>query len=237
MMTLADLAMPTLRDSRLDGLPVAIIGAGPIGLAAAAHLHERGMNFNVYEAGDTVASSMASWGHIRLFSPWELLVDSSARRILEPTGWQSPEPSSLPTGAELIESYLVPLAATDAIAPHIVTGTTVEAVSRQGMDRTRSAGRASTPFVLRMLHSDGTRSEVLARAVIDASGTYATPNSLGSSGLDPLGLPEVADCVSHALPDVLGAERSRFAGKHATVVGAGHSAANTLLNLVELARQ
>jgi hypothetical protein len=73
--------------------------------------------------------------------------------------------------------------------------------------------------------------------VIDASGTYATPNSLGSSGLDPLGLPEVADRVSHALPDVLGTERTRFAGKHTTVVGAGHSAANTLLNLVALARQ
>ncbi|MHA6695448.1 FAD-dependent oxidoreductase [Homoserinimonas sp. A520] len=235
-MTLADLAMPTLRDSRLDGLPVAIIGAGPIGLAAAAQLHERGIDFVIYEAGG-VASSMASWGHIKLFSPWELLVDPAARRILAPTAWQEPDAARLPSGAELVEQYLLPLAASDAIAPHIVTGVTVEAVSRQGMDRTRSNGRESTPFVLRMLHSGGTRVEALARAVIDASGTYATPNSLGSSGLDPLGLPEVADRISHALPDVLGSERARFAGRHTTVVGAGHSAANTLLNLAELARQ
>ncbi|HEU4807765.1 MAG TPA: FAD-dependent oxidoreductase [Homoserinimonas sp.] len=236
-MTLADLAMPTLRDSRLDGLPVAIIGAGPIGLAAAAQLHERGIDFIVYEAGDTVASSMASWGHIKLFSPWALLVDPAARRILEATGWPEPDAARLPSGAELVERYLLPLAASDALAPHIVTGTAVEAVSRQGMDRTRSNGRESTPFVLRMLRADGSRDETLARAVIDASGTYATPNSLGSSGLDPLGLPQVADRISHALPDVLGSERARFAGRHTTVVGAGHSAANTLLNLAELARQ
>ncbi|WP_349236149.1 FAD-dependent oxidoreductase [Cryobacterium sp. BB307] len=236
-MTLADLAMPTLRDSRLDGLPVAIIGAGPIGLAAAAQLHERGIEFAVYEAGNTVASSMRSWGHISLFSPWEFLVDPAARRVLEPTGWGAPNASRLPSGSEVVERYLVPLAATDALAPHITTDATVEAVSRQGMDRTRSSGRDSTPFVLRILRSDGTRDEVLARAVIDASGTYATPNTLGSSGLDPLGLPGVADRVSLALPDVLGSERDRFAGKHVTVVGAGHSAANTLLNLVELARQ
>ncbi len=87
-MPLADLAMPTLRDSRLDPLPVAIIGAGPIGLAAAAQLHERGIEFAVYEAGNTVANSMRSWGHISLFSPWEFLVDPAARRLLEPTGWR-----------------------------------------------------------------------------------------------------------------------------------------------------
>ena len=236
-MTLADLAMPTLRSSRLDGLPVAIIGAGPIGLAAAAHLHERGIEFVVYEAGATVASSLASWGHIKLFSPWEFLIDPAAGRLLEAAGWKAPDARALPTGAELVENYLAPLAATDAITPHILTGTTVEAVTREGMDRTRSTGRKSAPFLLRVRTADGSRSEFLARAVIDASGTYRTPNSLGSSGLDPLGLPEVASHITHALPDVLGAERAQFAGKHTTVVGAGHSAANTLLNLVTLARR
>jgi len=38
------------------------------------------------------------------------------------------------------------------------------------------------------------------------------------------------------MPDVLGADRARFAGKHVTVVGAGHSAANTLINLARLIR-
>ena len=104
------------------------------------------------------------------------------------------------------------------------------------MDRTRTANRLTTPFLLRST-DDGEISETTARAVIDASGTYRSPNSLASSGLEPLGLPEVADLVSHALPDVLGRDRIRFAGRHTTVVGAGHSAANTLLNLAALAEQ
>jgi hypothetical protein len=102
------------------------------------------------------------------------------------------------------------------------------------MDRTRTANRTTTPFLLR-LDDHGELAEVTARAVIDASGTYRTPNSLGSSGLEPLGLPDVADRVSHALPDVLGRDRIRFAGRHTTVVGAGHSAANTVLGLATLA--
>ena len=105
------------------------------------------------------------------------------------------------------------------------------------MDRTRTANRADTPFLLRLRDASGAIEEVTARAVIDASGTYLSPNSLASTGLEPLGLPEVADHVTHALPDVLGRERARFAGKHTTVVGAGHSAANTLLNLAALARE
>jgi hypothetical protein len=72
--------------------------------------------------------------------------------------------------------------------------------------------------------------------VIDASGTYRSPNPLSSGGLDLLGMPEIADRVTTALPDVLGRDRALFAGRHTTVVGAGHSAANTLLALVSLAR-
>jgi len=234
-MTLIDLTAPTLRDSRLDGLPVAIIGAGPIGLAAAANLVERGVDFVVYEAGHMVASSMSSWGHIRLFSPWKHLVDPAARRLLEADGWTAPRyEDKAPTGAELVEHYLVPLAALDSIASRIITGTRVAAVTRQGMDRTRSTARAETPFALRVTAADGATSEVTARAVIDASGTYLNTNSLGSNGLDPLGLAAVAERVTHALPDVLGVDRVRFAGKHITVVGAGHSAANTLINLATL---
>ena len=234
-MTLIDLTAPTVRDSRLDGLPVAIIGAGPIGLAAAANLVERGIDFVIYEAGDTVASSMSSWGHIRLFSPWKHLIDPAARRLLEADGWTAPRyADKAPTGAELVAQYLVPLAALDSVASRVVTGTRVAAVTRQGMDRTRSTGRADTPFALRITAADGSNSEVTARAVIDASGTYVNTNSLGSNGLDPIGLTAVADHVTHALPDVLGVDRARFAGKHITVVGAGHSAANTLINLSTL---
>jgi thioredoxin reductase len=233
-MTLIDLQLPVRKSARLDGLPVAIIGAGPIGLAAAAHLVERGMEFVIYEKGETAASSIASWGHTRLFSPWSLLVDPAAERLLAPIGWQAPPSDKLPTGAELIASYIAPLAALDDIAPHIRYGVEVASVSREGMDRTRSTDRADIPFLLRIRTADGVE-DVTARAVIDASGTYETPNRLASSGLDPLGAELVRDRISHALPDVLGRDRARFAGRHTLVVGAGHSAANTLIALARLA--
>ena len=235
-MTLVELTAPAVRHARLDSLPVAIIGAGPIGLAAAAHLLERGIHFVIFEAGPDIASSMAAWGHIRLFSAWRELIDPAARRLLLDAGWTEPPANSAPTGAELISAYLRPLAQLDAIASQIRTDVTVASVSREGMDRTRSAGRASTPFLLRIRDTSGDVSEATARAVIDASGTYRSPNSLASSGLDPIGLDEVADRVSHALPDVLGTDRGRFAGRHTVVVGAGHSAANTLLSLAALTR-
>ena len=234
-MTLIDLASPVMRDKRLDGLPVAIIGAGPIGLAAAAHLTDRGQDFVIYETGEQIAQSMRSWGHIRLFSPWKHLIDPVAEKLLVASGWTRPRnEGAAPNGAELVDNYLAPLAALPSIASHLFTGITVQAVTRQGMDRTRSTERAATPFVLRILDRDGAVSEVTARAVIDASGTFTTSNSLGSNGLDPLGYGDVADRVTGALPDVLGAQRTRFAGKHITVVGAGHSAANTLINLATL---
>ena len=190
----------------------------------------------IYESGDVVASSMRQWGHTRLFSPWKHVVDPASQRLLEATGWQLPSPDRLPTGTELVEQYLEPLAQLEPIASRIRTGVAIEAVTRQGMDRTRTARRAQTPFLLRAHTVDGVE-EFTARAVIDASGTYDRPNSLASSGLEPLGLADVADRVSHALPDVLGRDRAAFAGRHTTVVGAGHSAANTLLALADLAEQ
>lgn len=233
-MTFVELTSAPVQSDRPPSLPVAIIGAGPIGLAAAANLVERGIDFVVYEVGETVADSIRQWGHIRLFSPWKHLVDPASRRLLEASGWKHPVPDVLPTGTELVEEYLLPLSRLDAIAAGIRTGAEAVAVSREGMDRTRTEGRAAAPFLLRVRTAQGVE-DVRAQAVIDASGTYRNPNSLASSGLDPLGLPEVAHRVTHALPDVLGRDRIQFAGRHTTVIGAGHSAANVLLNLAELA--
>lgn len=236
-MTLLDLTPRTVRNDRLATLPVVIIGAGPIGLAAAANLVERGIDFTVLEAGDRAGAAIQLWGHTRLFSPWRHLIDPASRRLLESAEWTAPEDEDrAPTGRQLVADYLMPLADLTQIGNRIRYGTRVIAVSREGMDRTRTAGRETTPFVVRVETADGQMEEFTARAVIDASGTYTTPNPLNSSGLDPIGASEVADLVVHALPDVLGAERERFAGRHTTVVGAGHSAANTLIALAELAR-
>ena len=235
-MTLLDLTPRVSEASRLSTLPVVIIGAGPMGLAAAAHMVERGIDFVVFEAGDEVAASVRSWGHTRLFSPWKHLVDPASRRLLEERGWELPDPDRAPTGTELVEKYVAPLAALDEIAPQIRTGVQVIGVTREGMDRTRTAGRAATPFAVRIRTANGDVEDVAARAVIDASGTYLSPNSLSSSGLELLGMSDIAAHVAPALPDVLGRDRARFAGRRVTVVGAGHSAANTLLALVQLAR-
>jgi thioredoxin reductase len=237
IVTLLDLTPRTVVADRLATLPVVIIGAGPIGLAAAANLVERGIDFTILEAGEQAASSIRLWGHTRLFSPWRHLIDPASRRLLEAAGWTAPvDEGRAPTGRELVDDYLAPLAELDAIRSRIRFGTRVLAVSREGMDRTRTAGRAQTPFLLRVQTPDGTIEELTGRAVIDASGTYTSPNPLSSSGLDPLGDADVDGRVVHALPDVLGTERERFAGRHTTVVGAGHSAANTLIGLAELAK-
>ncbi|GIG39270.1 flavoprotein [Cellulomonas phragmiteti] len=212
-----------------------VIGAGPVGLAAAAHLLERGLEPLVLEAGDAPGAAVSSWGHVRLFSPWRHDVDAAARRLLEPTGWAEPDGDALPTGAELVRDYLAPLASIPAIATRLRTRTRVLAVARDGADRTRSLGRERRAYRVRTLTADGRVEDVLARAVVDASGTYGTPNPLGSSGWPAVGEREAASYVTGPLPDVLGAERARFAGRHTLVVGMGHSAANTLLSLVELA--
>ncbi|GAA2625243.1 FAD-dependent oxidoreductase [Actinomadura fulvescens] len=218
-------------------LPVVVIGAGPIGLAAASHLAERGLPFTVLEAGDTVGASISEWGHVRLFSPWRYDTDAAARRLLAPTGWTAPDPGHLPTGAELVTDYLLPLAKTPELADHIHTGTRVIAVSRQGVDATRTVGREERPLLVRTLDTGGTVRDITARAVIDASGTWGNANPLGHSGLPAIGEDTAAPYLTGPLPDVLGRDRERFAGKHTLVVGMGHSAANTLLSLAELAQQ
>src|SRR6266571_2942773 len=214
-------------------LPVVVIGAGPVGLAAAAHLHERGLLFLILQAGDSVAASVRQWGHVRLFSPWRYDVDPAARRLLEAAGWSTPDPDTLPTGADLAEEYLQPLAKLPAIAPRLRLGARVTAIGRVGVDRVRTAGRDQTPFVVRL--DDG--EEILARAVIDASGTWTTPNVLGGNGLPAHGEADGDAWIDHALPDVLGVDRDRYAGRHTVVVGSGHSAATTLLGLGQLAEQ
>jgi hypothetical protein len=213
--------------------PVAVIGAGPVGLAAAAHLATRGLSFVVLEAGDRVAASVDDWAHVRLFSPWRFNTDPTARALLEAEGWTAPDPDVLPTGGDLIAGYLAPLAAHPAIAPHLRLGVAVTAITRQGFDRVRTAGRDRAPFVLRL--SDGT--ELLASAVIDASGTWRCPNPLGGNGIAAHGELEAraAGRVFDGMPDATGTLRARFAGKSVAVVGAGHSATGTLLALAELA--
>lgn len=222
--------------SEAGRLPVAIIGAGPIGLAAAAHLVARGETPLLLEAGDVVGASVRTWAHVRLFSPWKYLVDPAARALLEGAGWTAPDGDDLPTGGELVARYLAPLAALPSLAQFILPGRRVVAVSRRGFDKVKTAGRSAAPFELVVRTSAVATERHLARAVIDASGTYGTPNPAGANGLPLDGESAARDRLYHGIPDVLSRDRARYAGRRTLVTGSGHSAFNAVLDLATLAQ-
>jgi thioredoxin reductase len=215
---------------------VAIIGAGPVGLAAAAHVLERGLRPIVLEAGADIGHSVRQWGHVQLFSPWEYNIDRAAERLLAPTGWNSPEPQHYPTGAELLERYLEPLATRTALADHIHTTSRVTDISRAGFDKLKTKGRESAPFEIRYQNGQGPK-VVKADAVVDASGTWHSPNPAGANGLPAIGETQAAGKIAYGMPDVLGQDRARYAGKTVAVLGAGHSAIGTLTDLARLASE
>jgi hypothetical protein len=218
-------------------LPVAIIGAGPIGLAAAAHLLRKGETPLIFEAGPSAGAAVLQWGHVHLFSPWRELLDREATALLTAEGWLAPDPEAYPTGRELVEDYLAPLANTPQIKPHLRPSTRVVGVSRQGVDKMKTPGREEAPFALRHETADGEEQDVLARAVIDASGTYETPNPLGASGIPAIGEQALREYIFYGIPDILGTLSERYEGRRVLVVGSGHSAFNALLELAELARE
>lgn len=215
-------------------LPVAVIGGGPVGLAAAAHLMERGLRPVVFEAGPRVGHAMRDWGHVRMFSPWRYVVDHASKRALAGSGWVMPDEEALPTGLDLVEQYLEPLAALPSIRSAVRVGTRVTAVSRQFVDKVKTSQRDAMPFVVRTIDADGAEHDVLASAVIDASGTWFKANPMGANGLPARGEAAHAARIRHGIPDIAGRERARYAGKRTLVVGTGHSAINSLLALVEL---
>lgn len=223
---------------------VAIIGAGPVGLAAAAHVLERGMKPVVLEAGPEAGHSVRQWQHVQLFSPWAFNIDKAAARLLTATGWNSPEPQLYPTGAELLDRYIEPLATRTPLRDVLRTHSRVTAIGRAGFDKAKTRGREAAPFEIRFQNGKGSETgsetgpETLrADAVIDASGTWASPNPAGAGGLPAIGEAEARASIAYGMPDVLGQDRARYAGKLVAVLGAGHSAIGTLTDLAILAQQ
>jgi thioredoxin reductase len=218
-------------------LPIAIIGAGPIGLAAAAHLVLRGVPVRLFEKAPVVAANLRDWGHVRLFSIWEQCIDEAAVALLDRRGWVSPATSRLPLGRDIVEDYLEPLAATPELASIIETSTSVIRISRQGLDRMTSRERVTRPFAVTLRDAAGNISEVLARAVIDTSGTWQNPNPIGANGWSIEGEEAFAERIFYGIPDISGAARENYAGLRTLVIGSGHSAANALLDLAHVAEQ
>lgn len=220
-----------------NNLPIAIIGAGPVGLAAAAHLTVRNLPFILFESGNTVGSNILDWQHVKVFSPWRYNIDKAARKLLEINGWISPDDEGLPTGLELYESYFKPLADLREIAPHIHTSSKVMAIGKKNMDKMKSWGREDWPFVLQVRHKLKGVRFYEARAVIDASGTWNSPNPVGSGGIFAAGELENSDHIHYGIPDVLHTYKSRYKNKSIAVVGGGHSAINTIIELDKLKNQ
>jgi thioredoxin reductase len=216
-------------------LPVAVIGSGPVGLAAAAHLVTRGLPVRLYEAGNTIAAHVRAWGHVRLFSPWRFNTDAASTAILQRQGWQAPPDDALPTGNDLVSAYLDPLAHAPEFEGMIELGARVRSVSRHGIDKVVSRDRAAHPFALAVEEANGRSRIDLARAVIDASGTWSNANPLAASGMRAVGEDAFADRITYGIPAVLGADRLAYAHRRVLVVGGGHSAANVLLDLARLA--
>lgn len=219
-----------------NALPVVILGAGPVGLAAAVHVHARGLTPLVLEAGDRVGAGIRRWSHVRMFSPWEFNVDKASAALLADHGWSAPDPAHFPTGAEVVERYLEPLAALPELQPHVRLGARVVAITKQRRDRMKNAQRDTTSFLVRYLEG-GHAHDVLAQAVIDASGTIDSPNPIGAAGIPAIGETDAAARIAYGMPDVLGAQRARYAGRRVLVVGSGHSAFNVLVDLARLRRE
>ena len=215
--------------------PVAVIGAGPVGLAAAAHLHERGLEFVLLESGSTVGAAVREWAHVQLFSPWKYNIDTAAERLLRAAGWDSPDSAAYPTGGEIVSRYLEPLSRLPALSARTRLNARVVGVSRQGRDKMKSdAARSTAPFRIRFETSEG-EDEILARAVIDTAGTWRMPNPLGAEGMPARGERSLQSVIRYGIPDVLNNERTHYAGRRTLVAGSGHSAFNALVDLIKLA--
>lgn len=224
-----------MSDPQNTELPVVVIGAGPAGLAAAAHLRSRDVEVIVLEAGQSAGAAVSEWGHVRLFSPWSELIDPAAEKLLADAGWSAPNLKRFPTGADWVGSYLQPLA--DALGESVRYGTTVTGVAKQGRDRLVSSGRDNAAFTVHVRTADGA-GHVVARAVVDASGTWTGPSPLGGDGVPALGEIDAADNISYRIPDFTDpAVRSRYAGKHVVVAGTGASAKGALIGLTALAKE
>jgi hypothetical protein len=220
---------------------IAIIGAGPIGIEAAVYARALGHDVAVYERGD-VAGNVAAWGFVGLFSPWAMDATPLGWQVLSESGHvDRPHPQVCPTGAELRDRYLLPLARSPLLHGVIHPHTAVVAVGREDMHKADAIGqpdRARSPF--RLLVRDGAGRERIEAAdvVLDCSGTYGNHRWAGRGGIPAPGERALAAAgrIRYTIPDVLGRDRDRFTDRHTLVLGCGYSATTVLHGLERLAR-
>jgi hypothetical protein len=218
---------------------VAILGTGPTGLEAALAAVESGRPFTLYEAAPTVAGNVRAWGHVRLFTPWEMNVSPRMRRHLEAAGRKVPDGPECPTGQDLAERLFEPLAALPEIEPGLRLGTRVLGIGREGLlkhEEIATAERGRHPFRLLLADGSGQEWTETADVVIDATGTWGHPNTLGDGGIPAPGERALTGEIRRDIPD-FAAKRADWAGKTVLLAGAGHSAQTAVRALAELAKE
>ena len=223
-------------EQKTDGLrqlPIAVIGAGPVGLAAAAHLVHQGEDFVLLESGSSVGSNILDWSHVRLFSPWQYNIDKVARKLLNDSGWIEPPAEELPTGKELVESYLDPLSKLPEIQKNLYFNSKVVSISKKGLDKMKNSGRENTSFII-YIEQQGETRRIEAKAIIDATGTWSNPNPMNADNIWTAEEKELNKHIYYGIPDINGSNRERYIGKRVAVVGGGHSAINSILELAQL---
>jgi 2-polyprenyl-6-methoxyphenol hydroxylase-like FAD-dependent oxidoreductase len=216
---------------------IAILGAGPIGLEAALAAADRGLPFTVYDAAHRVAGHVRDWGHVRVFTPWDLNVSERMRGALARAGVEAPRGEELPTGDQMVERLYDPVAELPAIAPRIRLGTRVHAVGRDRLlkhDEIGTGARAQHPFRVLVTGRDGEEKVERADVVLDCTGTYGNPNALGDGGIPAPGERSFEDRIERRLPRFED-EQQKWAGKTILLTGAGHSAQTAARELAQLA--
>lgn len=212
---------------------IVVIGGGPIGIAAAVSAADRGFDVTLLEAAE-VGQSLRSWGATRFFTPLSM---NASPRMLELLGPDAPPSDALLTGAEMADRVLAPLTTRKPLQGRVRANTRVLAIGRRGLTRSDYAGhplRAERPF--RLVVENGVEQVLEADAVLDATGGYVLPNALGSGGLPARGESRLGERVIRTLGE-LDARRADLRGRRVLLVGDGHSAANAIGTLADLAAE
>ncbi len=219
---------------------IAIIGAGPIGLEAAARAIIDGYRVSVFEKG-SIAANVQSWGHVVLFSPFGMNRSTWGLGIVRKhtTTTSVPDDDELLTGHAFAERYLIPLG--EAMAQHadIHAETRVVAIGRTDLLKHEAIGdhrRGSAGFRILTECTDGQQQSHAADILIDASGTYGHHRPLGTGGIPAIGEQAAADRIHYLLDDPTGSHRERYANRRVLLVGSGYSAATSIIALDELRR-
>ena len=217
---------------------IAVIGAGPIGVEAALYARYLGYDVDIYER-HAVGEHLRQRGHVRLFTPWSANVTPLGLAALQAQdeAWQPPKLDEHSTCGELVDRYVAPLAHSDLIEDGLHEQTEVVAVGRPNLlkrEMPGDAARGDDLFRLLLRSADGTERTAEADGVIDTSGVLGTPNALGQGGVPAPGERACRESIDYGLTDVSGRDRAKFAGRRVLVVGAGMSAATTLVALSQL---